>query len=73
LSDAEDKAQVIADTLELSIIGVQSVTESSYVPVRTFEYAEAAGANIAPSPAPTPVLSGELAVTVNVHIVFLFE
>jgi hypothetical protein len=23
--------------------------------------------------APTPVLSGELAVTVNVHIVFLFE
>lgn len=73
LSDAEDKAQVIADTLELSIIGVQSVTESSYVPVRTFEYAEAVGADFAKSLAPTPILSGELAVTVNVHIVFLFE
>jgi uncharacterized protein YggE len=72
LSDAEDKAQVIADTLELSIIGVQSVTESSYVPVRTYEYAEAA-VDGAMRYAPTPVLSGELAVTVNVHIVFLFE
>lgn len=72
LSDAEDKAQVIADTLELSITGVQSVTESSYVPVRTYEYAEAA-VDGAMSYAPTPVLSGELAVTVNVHIVFLFE
>jgi uncharacterized protein YggE len=71
--DAEDKAQVIADTLELTITGVQSVTESSYVPVRTYEYAEAAGADFAPRPAPTPIISGELAVTVNVHIVFLFE
>jgi uncharacterized protein YggE len=73
LSDAEDKAQIIADTLELSITGVQSVTENSYVPVRTYGYAEEAGADSAMSFAPTPVLSGELAVTVNVHIVFLFE
>jgi uncharacterized protein YggE len=73
LSDAEDKGQLIADTLKLSIIGVQSVTESSYVPVRTYEFVEEAGADFARSYAPTPVLSGELAVTVNVHIVFLFE
>jgi uncharacterized protein YggE len=73
LSDAEDKAQIIAETLKLSITGVQSVIESSYVPVRTYEYAEAAGADLAPRPAPTPIISGELAVTVNVHIVFLFE
>jgi len=73
LSDAEDKAQVIANTLKLSITGVQSVTENSYVPVRTYEYAQEAGADFAKSYAPTPVLSGELAVTVNIHIIFLFE
>jgi hypothetical protein len=72
LTDAQDKAQVIADTLGLSITGVQSVTENSYVPVRSYEFAEAASMD-GGSYAPTPVLSGELAVTVNVHIVFLFE
>ena len=71
LTDAQSKAELIADTLGLSISGVQSVTENSYVPVMSYAYAE--GADMAKSYAPTPVLSGELAVTVNVYIVYLFE
>ncbi len=71
LTDAEDKAEVIADTLGLTITGVQRVTESSYVPVRGYAYASAEDAS--KSYAPTPVISGELAVTVNVQIVFSFD
>lgn len=71
LTDAQVKADLIAETLGLSISGVQSVTESSYVPAMSYSYAEAGDAM--KSYAPTPVLSGELAVTVNVYIVFLFE
>ena len=71
LTDAQSKAELIADTLGLSISGVQSVTENSYVPVMSYAYAE--GADMAKSYAPTPVLSGELAVTVIVYIVYLFE
>ena len=71
LTDAQNKAELIAETLGLSISGVQSVTENSYVPVLSYSYAE--GADMMKSYAPTPVLSGELAVTVNVYIVFLFE
>jgi len=71
LTDAQSKAELIAETLGLSISGVQSVTENSYVPVMSYSYAE--GADMAKSYAPTPVLSGELAVTVNVYIVYLFE
>jgi uncharacterized protein YggE len=36
LGDAQGKADLIASTLGLTISGVQSVTESSYVPVRTY-------------------------------------
>lgn len=68
LTDAQEKAAVIAETLELTITGVQSVTESSYVPVRNYAYEESMDA--VKSYAPTPILSGELSVTVNVHIVY---
>jgi uncharacterized protein YggE len=74
LTDAQDKAQVISNTLGLSITGVHSVTESSYVPVRSFDAeAKSMEGDIGAGFAPTPILSGELTVTVNVHIVFLFE
>jgi uncharacterized protein YggE len=74
LTDAQDKAKVIADTLGLSITGVQSVTEYSYSPARTYRYEEAvAFEDMAGTSAPTPIVSGELSVTVSVHIVFLFE
>ena len=71
LTDAQNKADLIAETLGLSISGVQSVTENSYVPVMTYAYAEEA--DMVKSYSSTPVLSGELAVTVNVYIVYLFE
>jgi uncharacterized protein YggE len=68
IQDAEGKAKVITDTLGLEIIGVQSVTESSYSPPRTFiSYDEAAPAPMAS----TPIIEGSLSVTVQVHIVYL--
>ena len=74
LGDATDKADLIADTLGLTISGVQSVTENSYVPARTYvEYAEAGSDMAISSKAPTPIISGDLSVSVNVHIVFLFQ
>lgn len=74
LGDATDKADLIADTLGLTISGVQSVTESSYVPARTnVAFAEAAMDSSSLSRAPTQIISGDLSVSVNVHIVFLFQ
>jgi uncharacterized protein YggE len=72
LTDAQDKADVIAETLGLTISGVQSVTEYSYTPVRSYDYSEAA-MDGAMSYASTPIMSGELSVSVSVQIVFLFE
>lgn len=74
LGDATDKADLIAETLGLTISGIQSVTESSYVPARTYvDYAEAGSDMTISSKAPTPIISGDLSVSVNVHIVFLFQ
>lgn len=74
LGDATDKADLIAETLGLTISGVQSVTESSYVPARTYVETAEMGADMAMSSrAPTPIISGDLSVSVNVHIVFLFQ
>jgi uncharacterized protein YggE len=74
LGDATDKADLIAETLGLTISGIQSVTENSYVPARTYvDYAEAGSDMAISSKAPTPIISGDLSVSVNVHIVFLFQ
>ena len=73
LTDAQDKADVIAENLGLSITGVQSVTEYSYTPVRSYEMYEEAVAMDGARSFSTPIVSGELSVTVSVHIVFLFE
>ena len=74
LGDATYKADLIADTLGLTISGVQSVTENSYVPARTYvETVEMGGDMAMSSRAPTPIISGDLSVSVNVHIVFLFQ
>jgi uncharacterized protein YggE len=70
LEDAQAKADLIAETLGLTITGVQSVTESSYVPARTYQ--SVAEADYAMGSAPTPILSGELTVSVSVYIVYLF-
>lgn len=75
LTDARDKADVIAETLGLTISGVQSVTENSYSPVRDYYYPAMpyGGMDAEMIYASTPVLSGDLTVTVSVYIVFLFE
>jgi len=73
LGDAQDKADVIAETLGLTISGVQSVTEYSYTPVRSYEMYEEAVAMDGARSISTPIVSGDLSVTVSVHIVFLFE
>jgi len=73
LGDATDKADLIAETLGLTISGVQSVTENSYVPARTYVEIAEMGGDMAMSRAPTPIISGDLSVSVNVHIVFLFQ
>ena len=73
LTDAQDKADVIAETLGLTISGVQSVTEYSYTPVRSYEMDEESVAMDGAMRASTPIVSGDLSVTVSVHIVFLFE
>ena len=73
LGDATDKADLIAETLGLTISGVQSVTESSYVPARTYVETAEMGGDMTMSRAPTPIISGDLSVSVNVHIVFLFQ
>ena len=73
LTDAQDKADVIAETLGLTLTGVQSVTEYSYSPVRSYDYVQESVAMDGAKVAPTPIVSGELSVTVSVQIVFLFE
>ena len=73
LTDAQDKADVIAETLGLTISGVQSVTEYSCTPVRSYEMYEEAVAMDGAKSISTPIVSGDLSVTVSVHIVFLFE
>lgn len=73
MGDAQDKAELIAETLELTISGVQSVTESSYTPVRTYvDYAGVEDMALS-SKAPTPIVSGDLSVSVSIHIVYLFQ
>ena len=72
MEDAEAKVEVIAETLGLTVTGVQSVTESSYVPVRSYVQMDYAEASYAGAKAPTPIMEGELTVTVSIHIVYLF-
>ncbi len=71
LGDAQDKADLIAETLKLTITGVQSVTENSYVPARAYYDYDFAGVPKAESS--TPIVEGSLTVTVNVYIVYLIE
>jgi uncharacterized protein YggE len=70
LQNARDKADLIADTLDIEVTGVLYVSESSYTPyTATRSYAvsdEAMGA-------PTPILEGSLSVSVNVQVAFTFQ
>jgi uncharacterized protein YggE len=70
LNDARGKADLIADTLGISVTGVYSVSESGYYP-----YVAQRGFDVAASyeAAPTPILEGTLSVSVSVQASFTFE
>jgi len=69
IEDAEAKAVAIAKKLDLTIVGVGHVSESSgyaipyYVEAASLDYREAS----------TPIEPGEVSFTMTVNIVFLFE
>ena len=70
LNEAKRKADLIAETLELQITGVLSVSESVYYPYIPFRgYAEAA----TDTTAPTPIIEGSLSVSVSVQVAFSFQ
>ena len=71
LGDAEGKALLIADTLEVTITGVLSVAENVYQPYQPYyDYRASYAGEMAPS---TPIIEGKLSVSVTVHIVYSFE
>jgi uncharacterized protein YggE len=70
LQNARDKADLIADTLDIEVTGVLYVSESSYTPyiqTRSYDVAEEGMS------APTPILEGSLSVSVNVQVSFTFQ
>lgn len=69
LTEARGKADLIADTLELEITGVLSVSESLYYPYTPYRGLEEA----AFEGAPTPIIEGSLSVSVNVQVTFTFQ
>jgi uncharacterized protein YggE len=70
---ARARAEALAASLGLRVVGVSSVVEES-VAVPVPRQAMAAAAAVPPGPAPAPpVESGELRVTARVRIAFLFE
>ncbi|RLI10738.1 hypothetical protein DRO42_00145 [Candidatus Bathyarchaeota archaeon] len=68
LRDAQEKAEVIAETLGLKLTGVFSVSESVYYP-----YTPVRGKGFAVEAASTPILEGALSVSVTVQVVYTFQ
>jgi uncharacterized protein YggE len=71
IADAKSKSDVITSGLGIKVVGVQSVTESAYYPIVEYRNYDTSGASSAK--ATTPVLSGNLSVTVTLNIVYLIE
>lgn len=71
LGDAEEKAKLIADRLNLTITGVLYVSESAYQPYQPYrDYRLAVVGEAQP---PTPIIEGKLSVSVTVHVLYSFE
>jgi hypothetical protein len=70
LGDAETKAQVITEGLNLKLTGVLSVSESYYYPYTPIR---AVPMNSAYDKVSTPIYEGSLSVSVTVNIVYTFE
>jgi uncharacterized protein YggE len=71
LGDAESKALLIAERLDVTITGVLSVSENVYQPYQPYynynvRYEGAASVS-------TPIIEGKLSVSVTVHIIYAFE
>lgn len=71
LDDAEGKAELIADRLDLTITGVLYITESAYQPYQPYSNYEFA--MMGEVKAPTPIIEGKLSVSVTVHVIYSFE
>ena len=71
LGDAQGKADLIAETLDLEITGVLSVSESVYFPYQA--YRAVSEAAYEGGPAPTPILEGSHSVSVSVQVHFSFQ
>jgi len=70
IADAKAKAEVITEGLDVSITGVQSITESYYYPYsayRSYDVAYAEGKSS------TPIMEGNLSVSVTLNIVYLID
>jgi len=69
LGDASGKAQLIAETLELTITGVHSVSESTYYPYSPYrDVAVAFESGVS-----TPIIEGSLSISVTVQVAFTFQ
>jgi uncharacterized protein YggE len=69
LTNAEGKAELIAERLDLTLTGVLYVSESAYEPYQPYHgYVELLGADSS-----TPIIEGKLSVAVTVHIIYSFE
>lgn len=73
LDDAETKAEVIAESLGLTLTGVFSVSESVYYPYRPYAAVDGYVMERAEAAVPTPIYEGSLSVSVTVQVVYTFE
>ncbi|MCX6654218.1 MAG: SIMPL domain-containing protein [Candidatus Bathyarchaeota archaeon] len=71
IADAKSKSDVITSGLGIKVVGVQSVTESAYYPVVEYRNYDQSGTSSVKTT--TPVLSGNLSVTVTLNIIYLIE
>ena len=70
LTDAEEKAELIAERLGITITGVVRVSETVYRPYEPYrDYTFALEGEVGAS---TPILEGKLSVSVTVHVIYSF-
>lgn len=72
LKNAQGKADLIAETLDLEITGVLSVSESVYYPYTPYR-GMTESVSFDAAPAPTPIIEGSLSVSVTVQVAFSFQ
>lgn len=70
INDAKAKSDVITSGLGVKVAGIQSISESSYYPYIAYRSDAAYESS---GKASTPVLKGNLSVTVTLNIVYLIE